>query len=120
MWVYFVREEGSGLIKIGSTLNNPSDRVMTMQVGNARRLSLVGVFLGRRILEKRMHYRMHEYRVGGEWFFPSERVRREVRLFCLLGRMQRLSMFSAEPNNDWWPRFVIRAAKIGLRYPMVP
>lgn len=117
-WVYFIREEGTGLFKIGSTVNSPFDRLMAMQVGNARRLSIVGVFLGKRVLEKRMHKRLAAYRIGGEWFLPEDRVRSEVRLFCLLGRMQRLTMFYDPPIKTWWPRWIRRAAKIGLHYPM--
>ena len=68
--VYFIREEGTGNIKIGVT-NNPSSRLSSMQTGNSNRLTLVHLIPGDTQLEERIHNVCSRYRIHGEWFRPE-------------------------------------------------
>lgn len=68
--VYFIREEGTGNIKIGVT-NNPSSRLSTMQTGNSNRLTLVHLIPGDARLAERIHNVCSRHRIHGEWFKPE-------------------------------------------------
>ena len=68
--VYFIRNSGTGQIKIGIAVD-PNHRIKTLQTGSADRLELLGTMPGGRELESELHDRFAETRVGGEWFEPS-------------------------------------------------
>lgn len=65
--VYFVRRGGRGPIKIGKAID-VEKRVASLQSGNAERLVLLGTAAGGAKMEREMHKRFAEYRLGGEWF----------------------------------------------------
>ena len=84
-WVYFIREGHDGPIKIGYAWRI-TDRLTSAQVGNYRRLYLIGAIYvveaepirrGRvcrrtRELEVTLHDRFASARIRGEWFMPTE------------------------------------------------
>lgn len=84
-YVYFIGEEDSGPVKIGSA-KNPITRLRSLQVGNPRRLRLEYVLLGEMCTERMFHQFWSYYAirslvakgkpsgpVGTEWFRASIR-----------------------------------------------
>lgn len=70
-FLYFIREEGDdGKIKIGVS-KKPKKRLIELQVGNPKRLYIVGMRRGLRRDEQRIHAMFSTSREGGEWFEPS-------------------------------------------------
>lgn len=72
-FVYVIRAAESGRIKIGIA-ENPTKRLLEMQVGSPEYLELIGVAAGGRRLEIRLHAELHRDRVHGEWFEFSDHV----------------------------------------------
>lgn len=72
--IYFIRSGISGPIKIGYTDNGIHTRLMTLQTGSWEQLMLVHSMKGGEKLEKKLHKQFEEYRIRGEWFWPSERL----------------------------------------------
>lgn len=66
-FVYFIANERSHLVKIG-TSTNPKLRLVQLQVGSVDELVLVAVVPGDERYEAALHKRFAEYRVIGEWF----------------------------------------------------
>jgi hypothetical protein len=66
-FVYFVRDTGTGLVKIGFS-ENPWLRLCKMQADCPSRLELVGLMEGDRQLESAIHRECARQRVRGEWF----------------------------------------------------
>jgi Meiotically up-regulated gene 113 len=86
-WVtYFVTDENSGLVKIGTT-DNPAVRLKQLQTGNGNPLKMVltlpvgSEHLGNETTgswnERAMQRRFSQYHIRGEWFALSD----EIRLF---------------------------------------
>jgi hypothetical protein len=73
-YVYFVKGETSGLVKIGHTSNHPSARLVALQIGSPEKLVPVGVLPGTKQREKKLHARYAEYRSHGEWFRVGRRL----------------------------------------------
>lgn len=74
MSLYFIRAT-TGEIKIGVAYD-PRARLATLQCGNPRPLTLtlaVELADAPRV-ERELHALLHEYRLTGEWFEPSEAV----------------------------------------------
>lgn len=65
-WVYFMAA-GQGDIKIGWA-RDPDKRLRELQVGNPKRLKILGVIPGSRLTEKEIHRYYAAARVTGEWF----------------------------------------------------
>jgi hypothetical protein len=71
-YVYVVKEEPTGNIKVGVS-HDPSKRMNSLQIGTPRRLSLVesvGPFTKTYAhhVEKKIHESCEEWCLGGEWF----------------------------------------------------
>jgi hypothetical protein len=64
-YIYFIAEGHTGAIKIGVT-NAPAQRLSTMQVGNSRKLRVLGLILNGD--EQAWHRRFRDQRMSGEWF----------------------------------------------------
>lgn len=74
-WIYFIRCEGTGLIKIGFTKGNIGKRLAALQTGSASQLSPMVCHPGTMENERRLHERFAADRVSGEWFKPALQVR---------------------------------------------
>ena len=71
-YVYFIQEH-TGLIKIGWSIS-PSKRLASLQTANAYPLKLIGFIPSNDItLEKKIHDKLHSFRVNGEWFNITEK-----------------------------------------------
>jgi hypothetical protein len=71
-YIYFI-QTANGSIKIGFAIR-PLHRFATLQVGSSETLTLLGVFSGTRVDEKRLHKQLEASWVRGEWFHPSPEV----------------------------------------------
>lgn len=70
--IYFIREVGGELVKIGYS-DNPTKRLIKMQCDNPRNLEIVRSYKqGTRVHEKKLHYHYGKQFVRGEWFKFSE------------------------------------------------
>jgi hypothetical protein len=79
MSVYFIEEEGTGLIKIGHS-NDTMARLASLQTGNPRKLTLLREIEGKgEDLERELHERYKANRLNGEWFNIS---RNDVDCIC--------------------------------------
>ena len=76
----------------------------TLQVGNPRRLRLVGTLEGGAELEGRLHQRFAHLRIAGEWFRAERELRQFIRAqFTALGLRRKPSERAARAN----PRCVL-------------
>ena len=69
--VYFISESGTNNIKIGYTKDDISVRIQSLQTGNPRKLTLIGIiYKGTMKLEKELHSRWKNYKIkdNSEWF----------------------------------------------------
>lgn len=67
-YVYFVKADGpESPVKIGLS-NDPDTRVKTLQAASPERLYVIATMPGDAWVEKRLHERFAEGRLGGEWF----------------------------------------------------
>lgn len=57
----------TGPVKIGFA-SNPVDRLISLQIGNPRRIEVVGLRHGTMRTEADIHRRLAHARIGGEWF----------------------------------------------------
>lgn len=97
MAVYFARDPGNGLIKIGYS-EEPLRRRSGLNTGNVDRLELLGqIENGDEALESQLqfHFRAaHEYRGGGiEWFKPVPELMNLI-------ETNRIPAFESEPDYD--------------------
>ncbi len=67
-YVYFIQEVETKRVKIGFTSGSPTKRRKTLSSGNSRELKLIGVQIGSRQLEKKLHRRFHYLHLRNEWF----------------------------------------------------
>ena len=67
-FVYFIRAEGTGSIKIGFSTNHPSIRLKELQTGSPSKLELLTFYEGSEKDEKKLHHEFAEDRGIGEWF----------------------------------------------------
>jgi hypothetical protein len=74
-YVYFIKSEQLGLIKIGKS-TNPVKRICNMQTSTPDRLVLLGY--SDQHTEKELHHRFSSLRQTGEWFSPSEDLLRFI------------------------------------------
>lgn len=65
MSVYLL--EGARLVKIGTTINI-ARRIYTIESMSPVPLRLIGYADGDRAMEQLIHFRLHRFRVRGEWF----------------------------------------------------
>lgn len=77
--VYFVQaaDDRDGLIKIGYASESVQKRLAALQTGSPMRLRLLGVIVDvPPDVEKRLHRRFASAREHGEWFRPTDDIRR--------------------------------------------
>ena len=67
--IYFIREAGFGLIKIGYSAD-PAQRMKILQIGQPYEFSLVATVPGSFYEERGYHIQFAEHRFRGEWFYP--------------------------------------------------
>jgi len=72
MFVYFIREEKSGLIKIGYS-DNPQKRLKSLQTGQTKDLEIIMSVKGGVKLEAVLHKAFDCWRVRGEWFLLNRK-----------------------------------------------
>lgn len=71
--IYFITD--GEYVKIGFTdSDDVGERMKTLQVGNARRLSLIGTMPGGREEECLLHALLSDFRASGEWFDLNRRT----------------------------------------------
>lgn len=70
-FVYVIRDDASGLAKIGYS-KDPSDRLRKLQTGSPVRLWLVCIMPGNLSTEAALHGVFKERRVRGEWFDDAD------------------------------------------------
>jgi len=68
-WIYAIQAGERGPIKIGRT-ENPAQRLVTLQQGNAERLRGIAAWVAVSIEEKQLHQEFADVRLHGEWFQP--------------------------------------------------
>jgi len=69
-YVYFIRADTTGLIKIGVT-HNPRKRLTALNTASPDGLTALGLIKGDRVQEQALHLRFAHYRKHGEWFEPG-------------------------------------------------
>jgi hypothetical protein len=94
--VYFIRGEGTNMVKIGMTHGKPNlrrDSIQTMSPIKLHRIALLATPDARK-LEKRLHELFAPWREWGEWFsFP-------IRDIGTLKRMTKIKKNERERRND--------------------
>lgn len=71
--LYFIKEEGSNYVKIGSS-RTPGTRLMFLQVANPRKLKLLKMIDAGKGGESACHRLFDPERVRGEWFYFSDEL----------------------------------------------
>lgn len=103
-YIYFIREQGRGNIKIGIT-KDPVVRLAQLQSGNPDLLAIEAMASGGEIAEYALHVQFHGHRIRGEWFLPAP---------VILAFMETLPSFQdaelGEPLPDLDAEFAITAA----------
>jgi hypothetical protein len=73
-FVYFIQAGENGPIKIGWS-ENPEMRLAQLQGAHHEDLSLLLTVNGDKALEGRLHFRLEQHRLRGEWFADCDEVR---------------------------------------------
>ena len=75
-FIYFIKMEETGDIKIGFSENHPKGRLKKFQTGNSNELILLGYIEGTYQDEYNLHEEFSEERIRkeNEWFKPSPRL----------------------------------------------
>ncbi len=68
-YVYFLRSENEGEIKIGYAVD-VEKRVKQLQTGHPQKLKVMATLKGDMELEKDIHDKFYKHRLNGEWFEP--------------------------------------------------
>lgn len=106
MYIYFIRKEKGGPIKIGTTAD-PGQRLVAIQGANPDPLCIVGVAAGGRGAENRIHKVFAKDRLHGEWFQPTPR---------LLALVERLPSWDEVREGAKCPRIVSRTDTYRMLY----
>jgi hypothetical protein len=69
--IYFVRAEGTNLVKIGWCKGVPLKRMRTLQTGSAHKLLLLADMPGDQRKERSLHASFKHLRSHGEWFLDE-------------------------------------------------
>ncbi len=94
--IYFVLDELSNAVKIGLTHDRIDQRMSGLQVGNPRKLKLLGVMDGNRQTEERLHARLDAHRISGEWFDIWSKDVQHVLLYHLN------EIHNLDHKDDFW------------------
>ena len=70
-YIYFIQQGDDGPIKVGYS-TNPEKRLKTLSTASPHSLHLLKVVEGDETLEKRIHTRFAEIRLGGEWLQATQ------------------------------------------------
>lgn len=82
-YVYFIREGRDGPVKIGWTQNDPERRRDNLQIGNSRKLHLIGFISDvPESVETEWHQKYSDTHIRGEWFFPTGLLLRAIDAAC--------------------------------------
>lgn len=71
-WVYCIRDDSSGAVKIGFSAN-PMRRFSQLQTGNPNELRLIGIIDTAEAFEQFMHWTYRARRLSGEWFDDADK-----------------------------------------------
>jgi hypothetical protein len=74
-YVYFVRT--GKYLKIGIS-RYVEKRLKAMQIGNSKRMILIGVIEGSNALEKSLHKKFERFKTRGEWFHYTPELKAAV------------------------------------------
>ena len=79
-FVYFIKEDDTGNVKIGFSSQHPKNRLKELQTGNSSQLSLIGYVDGDQYLEKELHniFWKDRTRDSGEWFKMSPLLKEKI------------------------------------------
>ena len=69
MPIYFIQEEGNGLVKIGYS-KNPEKRKNSLQTSCPKKLHIIKIIDGDYKRENCIHHRCSRFNVRGEWYRP--------------------------------------------------
>ncbi|MEG3877644.1 GIY-YIG nuclease family protein [Microcoleus sp. herbarium7] len=72
-WIYFILDDRNNAIKIGYS-KNPLQRLSELQTGNSTRLRLIKTIEGGITVERKLHTKFKNLRIGGEWFQASQEL----------------------------------------------
>jgi hypothetical protein len=70
-------QDGGLVVKLGKSCGHPSKRLAELQVGNPRKLLLIGYTF--HLSERDLHLRFRHLRRAGEWFAVTAALLSEVR-----------------------------------------
>jgi hypothetical protein len=99
-YVYFIRAQGDGPIKIGFTRAHPRKRMAFIQTGCPWPVSLIGAVEGTVEDEQKFHRSLSEFRTSGEWFAPHPTVLASIEEALRDGRT-----VEAFERKDWQPKY---------------
>ena len=78
-FVYFIKMEETGDIKIGFSEKHPNGRLKDFQTGNSNKLNLIGFIEGTYQDETDLHQEFSENKVRNEWFESSPRLEKRIK-----------------------------------------
>lgn len=87
-WVYFIQSINGGAIKIGYTRKCPIVRLGQIQTSNPSEMVLIASFKCSPSTERKLHRKLKQYHVRGEWFEPSQAVMAEVEAAKIYGQSE--------------------------------
>lgn len=70
-YVYFIRDDNSGLVKIGRSYNPEKRRKQLQSELHGHDLVILGTMECPAYVEAELHYKFKDYRENGEWFRPE-------------------------------------------------
>lgn len=109
MTVYFIGSD-CGRVKIGYTgAESPEARLRDLQVGSARKLSLIVCCEGSRQQETLLHRKLADSNPHGEWFEPSPKLASVIAFAKRFGNVRLWD--EAEENPEAWAEMVAAAGR---------
>ena len=78
MTIYFIQPEGEPFVKIGYSKAKAAFRIMTLQVGNHRKLRLLASVIGTQAQELGLHFLLRQHHCHGEWFHLTPEVEKII------------------------------------------
>jgi hypothetical protein len=100
--LYIIKQEGSNYYKIGHTVQNIKDRMITLQCGNPNKLTLIQIYTGTlteiKRLERLLHSAYIQHNKLNEWFtFDEDTLLKVHRDICRkLGINENISINSED------------------------
>lgn len=97
-FVYFIRGQNTGMVKIGLA-KHPRQRLGDLQVGCTERLELIAAIPGDQDLEHAMHVRFAALRSHGEWFHGQDDLLQFINAMKKWKRQESGEQFVLDPNR---------------------